>query len=217
MTIKHHPPEHLIAGFASGSLEEADRLAVAVHAAQCPSCRRLLWALERIGGTVIEQADPAGMRADAFSKVLAKIEATPAPGLSPAETGEAATPAADDLPEVLRRCRFGKQRRVAPGVKMQPIILPGADRSRAFLLWSAPGAKMLDHTHSGTELTCVLKGSFAHDGGHFGPGDFDYGDGEVNHQPIVGTGEPCLCFVAMSGSLKGNGWLGRLVSPFIRL
>jgi putative transcriptional regulator len=217
MTIKHHLPEHLIAGFAAGSLEEADRLAVAVHAAHCPSCRRLLGALERIGGTAIEQAAPAPMRADAFSKVLAKIDAQPAPMLSPAATGAIAMPAADDLPEVLRRCRFGKQRRVAPGVKMQPIILPGADRSRAFLLWSAPGAKMLDHTHSGTELTCVLKGSFTHEGGHFGPGDFDYGDGDVNHQPIVGSDEPCLCFVAMSGNLKGNGWLGRLVSPFIRL
>ncbi|TFW52574.1 transcriptional regulator [Bradyrhizobium sp. MOS001] len=215
MTIKHHPPEHLIAGFASGSLEEADRLAMAVHAAQCPSCRRLLGALERIGGTAIDQAPPAPMREDAFSNVLAKIDAKLAP--SPAATGATATPAEDDLPDVLRRCRFGKQRRVAPGVKMQPIILLGADRSRAFLLWSAPGAKMLDHTHSGTELTCVLKGSFAHEGGHFGPGDFDYGDGDVNHQPVVGIEEPCLCFVAMSGSLKGNGWLGRLVSPFIRL
>jgi putative transcriptional regulator len=217
MTIKHHPPAHLMTGFAAGSLEEADRLAIAVHAAHCSSCRRLLGALDRIGGVAIEQAQPVPMSAEAFSNVLAMIDAKPAPAPSPAAAVTTKMPSADDLPEVLRRCRFGKQRRVAPGVKMQPLILPGADRSRAFLLWSAPGAKMLDHTHSGTELTCVLKGSFAHEGGHFGPGDFDYGDGDVNHQPIVGSGEPCLCFVAMSGSLKGNGLLGRLVSPFIRL
>ncbi|MGX4804884.1 ChrR family anti-sigma-E factor [Bradyrhizobium guangdongense] len=214
MTIKHHPPEHLLAGFVSGRLEEADRLALAVHVAQCPSCRRLVGALERLGGLAIEQAAPVSMRADALSVVLAQVDAKP---ISMSGTTESMPPAASDLPDVLRHCRFGKKRRMAPGVSMQPIILPGSDRSRAFLLWSAPGARMLDHTHSGTELTCVLKGSFAHEGGHYGPGDFDYGDDDVNHQPIVGTEEPCLCFVAMSGSLKGNGFIGRLISPFIRL
>jgi putative transcriptional regulator len=156
------------------------------------------------------------MGAEALSNVFAMIDAKPANAPQAPVVAQRMIPE-EDLPDVLRRCRFGKQRRVAPGVKMQPIILPGADRSRALLLWSAPGAKMLDHTHSGTELTCVLKGSFVHEGGYFGPGDFDYGDGDVNHRPIVGIEEPCLCFVAMSGNLKGNGWLGRLVSPFIRL
>ncbi|MDN4984142.1 ChrR family anti-sigma-E factor [Bradyrhizobium arachidis] len=214
MTIKHHPPEHLLAGFVSGPLEEADRLALAVHVAQCRSCRRLVGALERLGGSAIEQAAPVSLRADALSVVLDKVDAKP---ISMSGTTESMPPAASDLPDVLRNCRFGKKRRVAPGVSMQPLILPSSDQSRAFLLWSAPGAKMLGHTHSGTELTCVLKGSFAHESGHYGPGDFDYGDDDVNHQPIVGTEEPCLCFVAMSGSLKGNGWIGRLVSPFIRL
>ena len=214
MTIKHHPPEHLLAGFACGSLEEADRLAMAVHAGQCPTCRRLVKVLEQMGGVALEHTAPSPMRATALSEVLAQVDAMPA--LAHADTRP--TSALDpELPDVLRRCQFGKTRRVAPGVKMQPIILPGDDKSRAFLLWSAPGVKMLDHTHSGTELTCVLKGSFTHEGGYYGPGDFDYGDDDVDHQPIVGRDEPCLCFVAMSGSLKGNGWLGRLVSPLIRL
>jgi len=118
---------------------------------------------------------------------------------------------------MLRKCRFAKSRRVAPGVKMQPIVLPGTDKSRAFLLWSAPGTRMLEHSHTGTELTLVLKGSFSHQGGDFRPGDFDFGDGEVDHQPIVGNDMPCLCLVAMSGDLQMHGWLGRLISPFVRL
>ena len=126
-------------------------------------------------------------------------------------------PLDDDLPEILRSCRFGKSRRVAPGVKLQPIMLPGADKSRAFLLWSAPGTRMLEHTHTGTELTLVLKGSFSHEGGEYRPGDFDFGDGDVDHQPIVGSDMPCLCLVAMSGDLQLHGWLGRLISPFVRL
>ena len=76
---------------------------------------------------------------------------------------------------------------------------------------------MLEHTHTGIELTCVLKGSFSHVGGRFGPGDFDYGDDTLDHQPLVGGEEPCVCLVAMTGDLRMNGFFGRLISPFVRL
>ena len=59
----------------------------------------------------------------------------------------------------------------------RPIELPEPSATRVFLLRSKPGTKMVDHTHTGFEMTCVLSGSFAHEGGHFGPGDFDLGDG----------------------------------------
>ena len=68
---------------------------------------------------------------------------------------------------------------------------------------------MLEHTHTGTELTLVLEGSFSHEGGRFGPGDFGYGDDEVDHRPIVGDEGPCLCLVAMTGDLRMNGFLSR--------
>lgn len=215
MTISHHPPEELLADFATGRLDEADHLVVSVHVAQCPACRRFTGALEHLAGAALEATAPVAMKVDAFAAIMAKLDEVPdAPR---AEAVPAHELPDDDLPEILRRCRFGKQRRVAPGIKMQPIILPGTGESRAFLLWSAPGARMLEHSHSGTELTCVLKGSFSHEGGRYGPGDFDFGDGEVDHQPIVGPEGTCLCLVAMSGDLKLHGMLGRLMSPFVRL
>jgi putative transcriptional regulator len=100
---------------------------------------------------------------------------------------------------------------------MQPILLPKASKTRAFLLKSAKGTSMLQHTHSGIEMTCVLTGSFSHDGGLFGPGDFDFGDDSVDHQPVVGSDEDCVCLVAMTGDLQLKGILGRLMQPFIRL
>ncbi|WP_426610181.1 ChrR family anti-sigma-E factor [Bradyrhizobium sp. McL0616] len=215
MTINHHPPEDFLADFATGKLDEADHLAVAVHAERCASCRRFIGALEHLAGAALEDAAPMAMKAGAFEALMAEIDE--APHATPAAVAPSAPLPDDDLPEILRRCHFGKQRRVAPGVKLQPIILPGAGKSRAFLLWSAPGTRMLEHSHTGTELTCVLKGSFSHEGGRYGPGDFDFGDGEVDHQPIVGGEEPCLCLVAMTGDLRLNGWLGRLISPFVRL
>jgi putative transcriptional regulator len=216
MTISHHPPEHLLADFATGALEEAEHLVVGVHVAGCPRCSRFVRAMERLAGAAIEDAEPAPMLANAFDVVMARIDAPPSPG-KPRSIPASPAPEDLDLPELLRHCRLGKRRRVAPGVSLQPIELLRAGKARAFLLQSSPGTRMLEHSHTGTELTCVLKGSFSHEGGRYGPGDFDYGDDDVDHRPTVGDEGPCLCVVAMTGDLRMNGFFGRLISPFVRL
>lgn len=215
MTVTHHPPEDLLASFATGALDEAEHLVVAVHVAGCTRCGRFVQAMEQLAAAALEDVEPVQLSAGAFDEVLLRVHASAserAPQLAPA-----AAPVDTDLPELLRRCRIGKRRRIAPGVSMRPIELSGPGKARAFLLESAPGTRMLEHTHTGTELTCVLKGSFSHQGGRYGPGDFDYGDDDVDHRPLVGDEGPCLCLVAMTGALRMNGLLGRLISPFVRL
>jgi putative transcriptional regulator len=216
MTITHHPPEDLLADFATGALDQAEHLVVAVHTSQCARCRRFVASIEHLAAAAIEEAAPVPMSAGSFDDVMARIDALPK-----ADSLESATPQVDqayaDLPEILKHCRFGKTRRVAPGVSLRPILLPAPGKSRAFLLSSSPGTRMLEHTHTGQELTCVLKGSFSHQGGRYGPGDFDFGDDAVDHRPIVGGEEPCLCLVAMTGDLHLHGFFGRLISPFVRL
>lgn len=216
MTITHHAPEDLLADFATGKLDQAEYLVVAVHVSQCARCRRFVAAIEQLAGAAIEDAAPAPMTVDSFDSVMARIDALPKAAIQ-----ESAPPQVDranaDLPEILKYCRFGKTRRVAPGVSLRPILLPAPGESRAFLLSSSPGTRMLEHTHTGQELTCVLKGSFSHQGGRYGPGDFDFGDEAVDHRPIVDGEEPCLCLVAMTGELHLHGLLGRLISPFVRL
>jgi putative transcriptional regulator len=216
MTITHHAPEDLLADFATGALDQAEHLVVAVHVSQCARCSRLVAAIEHLAGAAMEDTAPAPMSVDSFDNVIAGIDALPK-----AESRESAVSEANqanaELPEILKRCRFGKTRRVAPGVNLRPILLPAPGKSRAFLLSSSPGTRMLEHTHTGEELTCVLKGSFSHQGGRYGPGDFDFGDEAVDHRPIVGGEEPCLCLVAMTGDLHLRGFFGRLISPFVRL
>jgi putative transcriptional regulator len=216
MTITHHPPEDLLADFATGALDEAEHLVVAVHASQCARCRRFVGAVEHLAGAGIEDAAPAPMSVGSFDNVMARIDALPKAAIRESDPPQV-DQADADLPEILKRCRFGKTRRVAPGVSLRPILLPAPGKSRAFLLSSSPGTRMLEHTHTGEELTCVLKGSFSHQGGRYGPGDFDFGDDAVDHRPIVGGEEPCLCLVAMTGELKMHGFFGWLISPFVRL
>lgn len=213
MTISHHPPEDLLADFAAGKLEEAHQLVVGVHVAGCARCARFVQAIEQLAGAALEEVEPVPMAPDAFDRVMSRIGASrddaPAPPL--------ASSADNDLPPALRKYRIGKRRRIAPGLSMRPIELSSPGQARAFLLRSAPGSRMLEHTHTGTELTLVLEGSFSHEGGRFGPGDFDYGDDEIDHRPIVGNEGPCVCLVAMTGDLRMNGLLGRLIGPFVRL
>lgn len=211
MSVTHHPPGDLLAGFAAGTLDAGEHLAMAVHVSGCPSCRRLVRAVESLGGSALDAVEPASMKAGAFEAVMAKLDH------SPRQPRADLSPIDDEMPEILKRYRIGRRRWVAPGVSMRPIELPGPSSSRAFLLRSEPGTHMLEHTHTGVELTCVLRGSFSHEGGRFGPGDFDFGDDALDHQPTVGDGEPCLCLVAMTGDLRINGFFGRLIGPFVRL
>ena len=213
MTISHHPPEDLLADFAAGKLEEAHQLVVGVHVAGCKRCTRFVQAIEQLAGAALEDVAPVPTAPDAFDRVMSRIHESPQERAAP----PLASGTDHDLPPALRRYRIGKRRRVAPGLSLRPIELSGSGEARAFLLRSAPGSRMLEHTHTGTELTLVLEGSFSHEGGRFGPGDFDYGDDEIDHRPIVGDEGPCVCLVAMTGDLRMNGFLGRLIGPFVRL
>lgn len=216
MTIEHHPPEEFLGRFAAGRLDRAEHIVIAAHVSMCAHCRRLVAAFERVGGAALEAAEPVALAAGAFDAALARIERGEAGHV--AQAAERPRRAElEGLPKVLDRYEIGPVRRVAPGLSKRAIVIPGEGKSRAFLLMAEPGTRMLEHTHTESELTCVIKGSFSHEGGRFGPGDFDLGDDTIDHQPVVGSDMPCVCIVAMSGRLRINGIMGRLIEPFIRL
>ena len=76
---------------------------------------------------------------------------------------------------------------------------------RVFMLKAAPGTRIPRHKHTGTEWTCVFEGAFRHDLGRYGPGDFDEADETVEHNPVVEDDEPCVCLVALQGSIDFRG------------
>ncbi|MBX9773973.1 MAG: ChrR family anti-sigma-E factor [Xanthobacteraceae bacterium] len=216
MTIRHHPDDSMLIAFAAGTLDLGQHAAIATHLAACPRCRRLASAMEHVGGAVLENLPPAPMAGNALERVMARLpeidraaEREPSPEMAAAEI--------PGLPKFIRKYPIGEWQWVAPRVHLRRITLPEPSRTRVFLLRSGPGTKMLQHSHTGIEMTCVLSGAFKHEGGHFGPGDFDLGDATVDHQPMVDDGEDCVCLVAMQGDLRLNGILGRVMQPFVRL
>lgn len=216
MSIKHHPPETMLAAFAAGTLDHGQHVAIATHLVSCPQCRRFRRAIEEVGGAVVAGLPPAVMASGAFAQVEARLT-DPIPKAARETSPTIHEIEISGLPKYLRRYSFGSWRWVAPSVHVRPIDLPYASDTRVFLLKSGPGTKMLQHTHTGLEMTCVLTGAFRQEGAHFGPGDFDFGDESIDHQPLVEPEQDCVCLVAMQGELRLKGALGRIVQPFLRL
>ena len=216
MTIKHHPDDSMLAAFAAGTLDHGQHIAVATHLVSCPQCRTFTRSMEKVGGEVLIGLPPAAMPNGAFAKVEAQLNepGRAASGIKVLTVPETEIPG---LPKFVRGYQFGNWKWIAPSVHLRPIALPYASDTRVFLLRSGPGTRMLEHAHTGFEMTCVLSGAFSQAGAHFGPGDFDLGDETVDHEPVVDKGQDCICLVAMQGGLRLKGLLGRIVQPFVRL
>ena len=216
MSIEHHPTDTMLAAFAAGTLDHGQHIAIATHLVSCPQCRSFMRSMEKVGGAVLAGLPPATMSALALAEVEARLNEPARPvvaDLAPT-LPETEVPG---LPKFVRRYRFGNWKWIAPSVHLRPILLPYPSATRLFLLKSGPGTKMLQHTHTGIEMTCVLSGAFRQDGDQYGPGDFDLGDDTIDHQPVVESGQDCLCLVAMQGQLQLKGLIGRIVQPFVRL
>ena len=214
MSINHHPDEALLAAYAGGTLDLGQHVAVATHLTACPHCREWVRSMERVGGALLADLQPAALSQHALVRVLDRLDE---PGPAPAYARREGSEAPAQLPRFVKTYQFGGWRMVAPGVRLRPILLPESSPTRVFLLRSASGTKMLAHAHAGVEMTCVLSGAFSQEDGRYGPGDFDFGDEAIHHQPQVEDGAECLCLVAMQGELRLSGLLGRLVQPFVRL
>jgi len=219
MTITHHPDEAMLAAYSAGTLDLGQHVAIATHLASCARCRGFARDCERVGGALLDEETPAALGQGALDRALALLDAPAPPARTPApgpRAGDLPPDLPPGLPRFVEGYAFGPWRWVAPRIHMRAIELPEASPTRVFLLRSAPGTKLLQHEHTGVELTCVLKGAFAHEGGRFGPGDFDLGDPTIEHEPHVEAGPDCVCLVAMQGDLKLAGVLGWLMQPFVR-
>ncbi len=214
MSISHHPTDETLAAFASGTLDESRALVVAAHVALCPRCRDIVHRFEAVGGELLDRVEPTAMRPDALERTLARINpaAVAAPVSEPRPTM-----GGDDLPAPLSQYELGPWRRVGFGVQWRSVGVPAEEGSRVFMLKAEPGVHLPHHKHTGTEWTCVFRGAFRHQLGRFGPGDFDEADETMEHHPTVDAGEPCICLVALQGSIELQSWTGKLLQPFVRL
>ena len=152
------------------------------------------------------------MSADSLPRTLALIETDAGEARSTAPLNDM-----PELPEPLRRYALGPWRWIGPGIRARDVHAPRDGACRVILLKIDPGRETPRHTHGGVELTCVLSGAYATETERFDVGDLEEADHDVLHQPRVVSDVPCLCVVALDGEIQLDGWLGRLMQPFVRL
>jgi putative transcriptional regulator len=167
MSIEHHPPDSMVAGFAGGTLDHGQHIAIATHLVACQHCRGFARSVEQVGGAVLENLAPAAMSSRALREVEARLD-EPARRVVTQVVPEFRGEDIPGLPSFVRCYRFGSWKWIAPSVHVQRIELPYASDTRVFLLKSGPGTRMLQHTHTGIEMTCVLSGAFRQEGAFLG-------------------------------------------------
>jgi putative transcriptional regulator len=197
----HHPYDDTLARSAAGRLGAGPGLVVAAHLSGCAECRARVRLFEAVGGALIEEAPVRPVRPDLFAETLKRLDA---PYVEPPRAAFS-----------LDGLEMSPWRRVTRSFQFRRVTLPHAPEANVIMLKVAPGQKMPHHTHSGTEYTQILQGSFHDDFGRYVAGDCVEADEEVEHQPIVDSDVDCICLAAVDGRLKLSGWLGRLAQPFV--
>ncbi len=215
MSIHHHPDDATLTAYAAGTLSEALSVTVATHVAICPRCRARVRTAEAVGGTLLREAEPVAIGADALARAMARIESSAG---APIDVIERPAVADKRLPAPLAR-RLGtslddiRWRWIAPGVRSHDIAV-SPDSGSLFLLRIAPGKTMPEHGHGGAELTMILDGSYSDVTGRYGPGDVADLDEEIEHAPKVDSDIDCICLIATEAPTRFKGVIGRLLQPY---
>lgn len=208
--ITHHIPEPMLAAYAAGTLPHAFAMVVASHVSLCEQCRIAVQAHEAVGGVVLEDSGAVAVSDVMKSDLLAMLD-DPVP-TEPVYSRQGPLPG-----PVVEALKGGAPRWKTLGMGVRQDILSEDKFGSVRLLYIPPGQVVPDHGHNGLELTLVLQGSFSDETGQFGIGDVEIADETLEHTPMAGEGDPCICLAATDARLKFNAFMPRLLQPLFRI
>lgn len=208
--ISHHIPDSLMASYVSGNLPHAYALVLATHISMCDSCKASYVAHTSLGGALLETGTGQEITPSLRARVLNMLDRSPTE-ISPIR-------GSGIFPAPLMQAMNGQPPRWQPlGGGIRQSLLCREAGGTARLLYIPAGEAVPEHGHGGLELTLVLQGAFQDETGHFGVGDVEIADGDLDHQPIA-TGEaPCICLAATDEPLSFKSLLPRLLQPVFRI
>lgn len=208
--ITHHTPDAMLAAYAAGSLPQPFALVVASHVSLCIHCRVAFEAHQSAGGAVLETVNEVAVSGDLKAELLARLDTpfTPQPVVK--RSGIFPGPVMEAL-----QGRAPRWKALGAGVRQDILMAGNAGSVR--LLYIPAGQAVPDHSHGGLELTLVLQGSFTDETGSFGVGDLEVADEDLDHTPVAGPGEACICLAATDAPLRFNSIIPRLLQPLFRI
>ena len=176
----------------------------------CADWRVALEAHQTVGGAVLETTEVVNVSSELKNNILALLDdpvvATPVFRSSGVYPGP--------VMEMLK----GQQpqwKKLGAGVKQS--ILSNDEQGSVRLLYIPAGQAVPDHSHGGLELTLVLQGSFSDETGHYGVGDVEVADENLDHTPIANAGPDCICLAATDAPLQFSQSLPRLLQPLFKI
>jgi putative transcriptional regulator len=219
MKIKHHPDLSMLMSCAAGSQPEAMAAVMASHLAVCPDCVRDVHEMEQIGAVLFEDLPAEDVDTKAAAMIMRGDTLTAEDNRTTADT--ARSPDAD-VPGPLRdligdRFENASWKWLAPGIWHIPIKLSDRAVGDLRLIKVAPGQHLPAHSHSGTELSLVLKGSYRDETGEYGVGDVADLDDDIEHAPVADADEGCICLIATEAPAKFKSRLARMIQPLTGL
>ena len=213
MSIVHHPDDATLMSFAAGSLTEALAAVVATHIAMCPRCARELELLELVGTSLIESMPQQNAWRAPPPVSLRSLEIR-APKPTPRAAGEIPAPLARVVGDRFEGVAW---KRLAPGIRQVRLPLSEGAPGDLRIIEVAPGLKMPEHGHGGSELTLLLRGSYRDEVGHFARGDLADLDETVEHQPIADAETGCICLIGTESKARFKSLFARLLQPLTGL
>lgn len=212
MNINHHPDPAWLVSYSAGSLPDPFNVVLEAHLAVCAHCRETLLAADEIGAAFMLGGSTTGQP---------PVATNPLPSMAGGETPVEWAKAEAEPKDVahffdryigghldsLNWMRAGKGLRVCK--------LSEDHENRMWMLRADPRTVLPKHSHAGSELTFVLKGSFESQGALFRVGDIEDADDSTLHQPVITEDGECVCIAALDGPLRFAGLLPRLAQPFI--
>lgn len=207
-TIQHHISDDMLDAYRGGSLHHAFGVVVAAHLSLCDQCRARHEADNMIGGAILQRAEGASLRPGARDRMMDALDTPPPPSVR--ASGVFPAPVMRELGG-----RPPRWRMLGGGIRQQIL---SADREGSLrLLYIPPGKAVPEHGHHGRELTLVLQGSFSDSGGSFHRGDVETAHAEIDHQPVAGDGQACICLAATDAPLRFHALIPRLLQPIFRI
>ena len=212
MANPHSPDgalDALLASYCAGGLSRPLHTVVASHLALSPKSRPFVSALEYALGEEIDKTPRLALPDNRDRRLAAILDDAAMLTAGRPQGGSDMLPAPlaayigvnyDDL----------KWKSVLPGLR--EVVFEKEKGCKASLLWIKAGRAMPSHTHDGVEATLVLRGSFSDSTGVFSRGDLAVADSELDHKPVAGADEDCICFAVSEGSMHLTGPIARFFS-----
>lgn len=208
--ITHHIPEEMLRAYAAGTLPQPFAVVIAAHVSLCDACRAAVETEAALGGALLSDLAPATVSEGARDRLFAALDNAPPPAPQQRGSGIFPAPVMEALSGQPPRWKM-----LGGGIRQQILSADGEGSLR--LLYIPRGRAVPEHSHGGLELTLVLQGSFSDCEGQFGVGDVEVAHDDVDHQPMAGDSEPCICLAATDAPLRFRAMIPRLLQPLFRI